>query len=111
MTSYSFGDVVLVPFPFTDQTTSKKRPAVIISSAAYHLQHSDVIVMAITGAQTARRSGEASINDWQMAGLIKPSIIKPIISTLEATLVIRKLGQLSSDDQSQLRQVLRVVLG
>jgi hypothetical protein len=32
MTSYKFADVVLVPFPFTDQTTSKKRPAVVVSS-------------------------------------------------------------------------------
>ena len=36
MTSYNFGDVVLVPFPFTDQTTNKKRPAVVISSDVYN---------------------------------------------------------------------------
>ena len=34
-TTFEFGDVVLVPFPFTKQSTSKKRPAVIVSSAAY----------------------------------------------------------------------------
>ena len=110
MTSYSFGDIVLVPFPFTDQTTSKKRPAVVISSQIYHSEHSDVIVMAITGAQSVGCSGEASIKDWQTAGLIKPSIIKPIITTLESSLVIRKLGQLGSEDQNQLRQILRVIL-
>ena len=33
-TGYSFGDVVLVPFPFTDQTASKKRPAVVVSTDA-----------------------------------------------------------------------------
>jgi mRNA interferase MazF len=31
MTNYNYGDVVLVPFPFTDQTTTKKRPSVIVS--------------------------------------------------------------------------------
>ena len=36
-TSYSFGEIVLVPFPFTDQTGIKKRPAVIVSSAAYNV--------------------------------------------------------------------------
>ncbi len=32
MTRFEFGDIVLVPFSFTDQTTNKKRPAVVISS-------------------------------------------------------------------------------
>ncbi|NEP30889.1 MAG: hypothetical protein F6K38_05180 [Moorea sp. SIO3B2] len=35
MTTYNFGDIILVPFPFTDQTTIKKRPTVIISSNTY----------------------------------------------------------------------------
>lgn len=34
MTDYEFGDVVLIPFPFTDQTTAKKRPAVVVSATA-----------------------------------------------------------------------------
>ena len=32
MTIYNFGDILLVPFPFTDQTTTKKRPTIVISS-------------------------------------------------------------------------------
>ena len=46
--SFEFGDVVLVPFPFTDQSTTKKRPAVVVSSAAYHRERFDLIAMAIT---------------------------------------------------------------
>ena len=57
-TAYSFGDVVLVPFPFTDQTASKKRPAVVVSADAYHQQRRDVIVMAVT-SQIVRPAGEA----------------------------------------------------
>ncbi len=34
MTGYEFGDVLLVPFPFADQTTTKRRPAVVVSSEA-----------------------------------------------------------------------------
>jgi len=37
-TGYSFGDVVLVPFPFTDQSGFKKRPAVVVSSTEYQAQ-------------------------------------------------------------------------
>ncbi|WP_367142300.1 type II toxin-antitoxin system PemK/MazF family toxin [Moorena sp. SIO1F2] len=48
MTTYNFGDILLVPFPFTDQTTLKKRPTVIISSNTYNQQKPDLIIMAIT---------------------------------------------------------------
>jgi mRNA interferase MazF len=48
MTSYDFDDVVLVPFPFTDQTGKKKRPAVVVSSAIYNTTRFDLILMAIT---------------------------------------------------------------
>ncbi len=46
--SLRFGDIVLVPFPFSDQTAIKRRPAVVISSPAYNLARPDVVIMAIT---------------------------------------------------------------
>jgi mRNA interferase MazF len=45
---FDFGNVVLVPFPFTSQTAFKKRPAVVVSNRAYNLAKPDVVVMAIT---------------------------------------------------------------
>jgi len=48
MTPYKCGDVVLLPFPFTDLSTSKQRPALIISSDWYNDNRNDVIVVAIT---------------------------------------------------------------
>jgi mRNA interferase MazF len=44
----SFGDVVLVPFPFTDQSGIKKRPAVVVSSNNYNVSRRDLLIMAIT---------------------------------------------------------------
>jgi mRNA interferase MazF len=48
MTSFEFGDVLLVGFPFTNQIGQKKRPAVVVSSTSYHRTRPDVISMAIT---------------------------------------------------------------
>jgi hypothetical protein len=46
MTGYEFGDIVLVPFSFFDLTATKKRPAAVISSSAYHRNRPDLIILA-----------------------------------------------------------------
>jgi len=111
MTGFEFGDVVLVPFPFTDQSTIKQRPGVVISSSAYHHWRRDLIIMAITGQLRAAAVGEVAITQWQAAGLLRPSVLKPLIATIEQRLVRRKLGRLSRDDLRALQKVLRAVLG
>ena len=93
-TTYRFGDVVLVPFPFTDQTETKKRPAVVASSDRYNNARSDVILMAITSQSSGHsRIGEVVIADWKGAGLIKASTIKPILTTLEKKANHSTVGQ------------------
>ena len=112
MTDYDFGDVVLVPFPFTDQTTSKKRPAIVVSSAAYHREHPDIILMAVTGQMRPSPSfGEVNIIQWKQAGLLKPSVIKPVFATIEKGLVLRRLGRLEQEDRKTLQEVLQILLG
>lgn len=112
MTDFEFGDVVLVRFPFTDQSTSKQRPAVVISSDAYHRTSSDLLIMAIT-SRGRRRAGakEAAIRGWREAGLLKPSAFKPLVATVEAPLVRRRLGRLQSDDLQVLREILDTIIG
>ena len=46
---FVFGEVVLVPFPFTDQLGSKKRPAIVVSSSSHGANRRDIVIMAITG--------------------------------------------------------------
>jgi mRNA interferase MazF len=111
---YRFGDVIVVPFPFTDQTATKKRPAVVVSSESYHRERPDLILMAITSqVRPAPTVGEVAVAvvHWQAAGLLKPSVIKPLLTTIEGSLVIRQLGTLHADDQASLRQVLGAILG
>jgi mRNA interferase MazF len=111
MTTYEFGDVLLVPFPFTDQTTSKKRPTVVISSSAYNTARSDLILIAVSSqVKTPLLFGELEIKDWQSAGLLKISVVKSVITTIEKSLVIRQLGKLQTSDCESLEHLLRLVL-
>jgi len=110
MTACSFGDVVLVPFPFTDQSGIKKRPGVVVSSSAYHRFRNDVILMAVTSQVREPRFGELLINDWARAGLLKPSVVKPVVFTLEGSLILKKLGRLDAADQDALRKCLAALV-
>lgn len=110
--SFEFGDVVLVPFPFTDQSGSKKRPAVVVSDKAVNAALPDVIVMAITSQlRPNRRAREVWLQGWQSAGLLKPSAVKPVISTVERTLVLKKIGALKDEDRDSLRGLIGTLLG
>ncbi len=109
--AFEFGDVILVPFPFTDQSAVKKRPAVIVSSSGYNANRRDVVIMAITSQfRVPLGFGEAIVANWQAAGLIKPSVFKPIIATIEQSLVIRTMGALSTADLRTLRDTLDQVI-
>ncbi len=109
---YKFGDVVLVPFPFTNQLAVKRRPAVIVSSDAYHRERPDVIVVSVT-SRTGRPPGvgDVMIEEWRDAGLLKTSLIKPVFATIEQALILRRLGTLQDKDMTTLRQTLQEVLG
>jgi mRNA interferase MazF len=112
MMAHSFGEVVLVPFPFTDQSGAKKRPAVVVSSSGYHAGRRDLIIMAITSqVRTPLGFGEAMVADWQVAGLIKPSVLKPVFTTIEQGLMLRSMGTLSAADLRALREVVAQVFG
>lgn len=109
---HAFGEVVLVPFPFTNQSGVKKRPAVIVSSVGYNTNRRDLIIMAITSqVRQPLGFGEAIVSDWQTAGLIKPSVLKPVFTTIEQGLVVQTMGMLSSSDLRTLRETVAQVIG
>jgi mRNA interferase MazF len=109
---FEFGEIVLVPFPFTSQAASKKRPAVVVSNRTYSTARPDVVLMAVTSQLRANASaGEVSVANWQSAGLLKPSTVKSVFATLEPRLVLRRLGSLDGDDQRALRAGIGRILG
>ena len=97
-TRYSRGDVVLVPFPFTDLTNAKQRPAVVISPDRLNATRDDVVLLAIT-SQVPRELPEdewpVTAGDLPGTGLLKPSVIKlGKMVTIHKGLVRRKIGTL-----------------
>lgn len=109
---FSVGDVVLVPFPFTDQSGTKKRPAVVVSRRGYNASRRDIVIMAITSqVRTPLGFGEAMVGDWQGAGLVKASVLKPIFTTIEQGLVLRVIGHLSAADVKTLGEVVAYAIG
>ncbi len=110
--SLRFGDVVLVPFPFTDQSGTKKRPAVVVSSTGYNTNRYDIVIMAVTSqVRTPLAFGEAMVGEWRSAGLLKSSVLKPVFATIEQGLVLRVMGQLSAADVQTLRGVVGEAIG
>lgn len=68
--------------------------------------------MAITSQiNQPLKLGEYLISEWTAAGLLKPSVIKPILTSLEKTLVVKSLGHLQAEDQDGLRTVLQQIIG
>ncbi len=107
---FEFGDVVLAPVPFTNQMTSKQRPAVVISRRGYAQQRPDIILMAITSQIRAQGFADSLVKDWQAANLLKPSVVKPALATLEQGLVIKQLGVLSAKDQVALKASIQLII-
>ncbi len=112
MTNFDFGDVVLVSFPFTNQQGFKQRPAVVISSKVYNRTKSDLILMAITSQTRLQNEFAAiSIQHWQQSRLLKESVIKSVIFTVEKSLIKKVLGFLSETDKQRLKQTLALIVG
>lgn len=108
----SRGDVVFVPFFFTDRPKAKIRPAVVISTDAYHASRRDVIIAGIT-SNLSRSAfvGQAVLEDWQGCGLVKPSAVSGIVMTVRDDQLGRIVGVLSDGDRASVDKALGQALG
>jgi mRNA interferase MazF len=107
MPSFSRHNLILVRYPFSDLSNSKVRPAVIVS--APHISH-DLMIVPITSRLTGRLPGEFILTEWRAAGLNVPSAIKRGIYTVESSLIVKLIGQLTPPDTLQLEASIRTWL-
>ena len=111
MTVYNRGDIVLVGFIFSDESAKKLRPAVVISSGAYHRARHEIIVAAITSNVRRRLFGDHLIAGWKGAGLLFPSLVTGIFRTIKQTMIDRKVGAMSKPEMQAIDLKLRQSLG
>ena len=110
MIGFRRGDVVLVAFVFADESGSKMRPALVLSSAPYHRSRREAIVAAVTSNVERRLAGDHLLKGWRGAGLLFPSVVTGILRTIQQGMIRRRLGSLSMPDlvavESELRSSL-----
>ena len=108
MQNYSKNDVILVRYPFADLSSSKVRPAVVISTP--HISD-DIFVVPLTSKTASLLPGEFILTDWNSAGLNVITAVKRGIYTANRSLVIKGVGKLSSSDSKRIESSLRKWLG
>ncbi|OIP03019.1 MAG: hypothetical protein AUJ96_15400 [Armatimonadetes bacterium CG2_30_66_41] len=104
MKPFEAGDVVLAPFLCSEETGTKRRPALVLSSGAYHTGRQETIIAAITSNVDSVLVGDHVIADWRGAGLRFPSKVAAGLRTIKQQMVERKLGALSHQDFETFRR-------
>jgi mRNA interferase MazF len=104
--TYNSYDVVTVPFPFTDKTATKKRPALVLSKQEYQCKTGHLILLMITSANNSSWSSDIQISDLSAVGLKNPSVIRFKMFSLDERLIIKKIGNLSELDRQKVKEIL-----
>ncbi len=105
--SFEAFDVVVVPFPFTDRSTTKRRPALVLSDARnFNQQVGQSILAMITSAKNSDWPLDVEIKDLDSAGLPSASVVRMKLFTLDDQLVIRKAGTLAESDRKAMVKTL-----
>jgi len=112
MTPLHTGDVVLVSFPFTDLSSTKLRPAVIVSTETVHDCEEDYTLLFISSVTPDKIENyelvfEKTHPDYKLSGLKKKSVFKANkIVTLQKNLLKRKMGKLGPQIRKELQNTL-----
>ncbi|CAI8802439.1 mRNA interferase MazF [Methylococcus capsulatus] len=110
--TYERGQVVRVPFPFTDRAASKNRPALVLSGAsAFNTPAGHVVLAMITSAKNPPWPLDYPIEDLAAAGLPAPSVVRCKLFTLDARLIRGVLGRLAAADAARANTALARLLG
>jgi len=110
--TYKKFDVVVVPFPFTDQNTTKRRPALVLSEkVSFNEESGNCVLAMITSEKNPPWPLDSTIGSLKKAGLSAPSKVRMKLFTLDSRLIVKKIGGLSGKDQQIFTDNLNKLLG
>lgn len=103
------GDIVLIPIPFTDLSSQKRRPVIVISNNAYNRTTADIVVVAMTSnPQAGDYSFTITSPDLEQGQLNRPGQVRvDKIYTLSQSIVVKTFGRVSSQVLDHIRQMLQ----
>ena len=110
MTAYKRGNMVLVSFLFSDESGLKHRPAVVLSSPAYHRNRQEMVVAAVTSNVDRVLFGDHLLAGWKEAGLLFPSLVTGILRTIKSRMIHRKLGSIPLREMTSIDLNLQKIL-
>ena len=105
---YEQRDILLIPIPFSDLTTNKQRPVLVLSNSQYNKKTDDIIVAAITSNLSEKNYGIVLTNKELEEGNLKvDSLIRADkIYTLSQKIVIKKFGVISIETFNKVKQLM-----
>ncbi len=102
--AYDVYDVIVVPFPFTDKQSNKRRPALVVSQQrTFNKPAGHSVLAMITSQKNTPWPLDTKIENMQAAGLTALSMIRMKLFTLDNRLILKKIGSLSTADQDCFR--------
>ncbi len=106
------GDILLIPVPFTDLSSRKRRPVIVISNRAYNRKTVDIIVVAMTSNPImADYSFTITSSDLARGKLNRPSKVRvDKIYALSQSIVVKTFGQVNSQVLDRIRQTLQTLI-
>src|SRR5215470_8004802 len=102
-------DVAVVPFPFSNQPGSKRRPALVLSDRAFNGKGHTVLAMITTSGHRPW-PGDVTLSDYKPAGLHTSCITRLKLFTLDNRLLVKRIGSVSVNDQKKIRSELKTYL-
>lgn len=110
--AYPRGEVLFAEIQFSGSIGSKRRPVIVLSTEEFQQAGFKLIVAGITSTiAPPYRPGDVLLNDWQQAGLVKPSAVRGLVTVIDRNQIVRRLGRLSTSDLTLVEQSVAGIMG